>query len=155
MLIRLGVALLLLVGPIIAAGSPEKAINSGKALGDALAGLATPGPPEVLLISNDISIEDAGRLPVTIARNLTLRGTGTDGADGAAELSLAGRVDGWRLGPGVVVTVQNLTLSNLALRPEGAPSPPPANGEFCASRLASGRPCASSGAPSHRQHQRC
>jgi hypothetical protein len=98
-------------------------ISSGRDLRAAVPGLGVPGPPEVLLIKGNISMADEGAEPVRVARNVTLR------AGGAApcELSLAGWVGAWRLEPDVSVTLENLTLSNLALRPADAPPPPPAN----------------------------
>jgi len=129
MLKRLAWVLLpLLAGP--GAGA-VKTIEDAAQLSQAMLTLSSPGPPETLLIRSNISFGEAGRLPLSIARNVTLRGRGPPAA---TELDLAGWVDGWRLAPGVVVTVQNLTLSNLALRPVGAPTPPPANS---ASRLRS------------------
>jgi hypothetical protein len=102
-------------------------VNGVDGLRRALVPAGTPGPPLELLVAANISMDQAmapSSLPARIARNVTLRGAGPPAR---TELSLEGWVNAWRLDPGVVVTLENLTLSNLALRPPDAPQPPPAN----------------------------
>jgi hypothetical protein len=99
-------------------------VEDGEQLREAVASLATPGPNVVWDLSGSLSIADAGPAPTRVARNVTLRGAGPPNA---TEISLYGWVSMWQLAPGVVVTLENLTLSNLALRPPDAPTPPPSN----------------------------
>lgn len=100
-------------------------IQDGPQLGKALASLASPGSPVDLDIRANLSLAGVGPLPVRVARDVTLRGAGA--APRGVELDLGGLVDAWHVEPGAKIRIENLTLSNLALRPPNAPSPPPAN----------------------------
>jgi hypothetical protein len=119
----------LFLASLLAGAAAAAVISDADGLRQALAALGTPGPPVVLQLAGNFSLDRAmprGRPPARIARSTTLRG-GAAGAPAATELSLSGWVDAWQLDPGVTLTLQNLTLSNLALRPPDAPPPPPAN----------------------------
>jgi len=100
-------------------------VRNGQELGDVLNTLSQPGPPVEIVVAANISMIDvpSGR-PVRIARDVLLRGAG---APEKTELNLDDLYDAWKLDPGVVVSLTNLTLSNLAGRPPSAVDYPPAN----------------------------
>lgn len=102
----------------------QQAVTSGEELLSVVETLLSqPGPPVDLLLTSNVSAP-VGPRPLRVARNVTLHG---DGPPLHTELSLGGLLDSWQLDPGVVVTLKNLTLSNLALRSPDAEAPPPAN----------------------------
>ncbi|KAI8472037.1 MAG: hypothetical protein J3K34DRAFT_520076 [Monoraphidium minutum] len=99
--------------------------RDGRELGAALAALAQPGPPVVLELRGNVSMEGVpGPRPAVIARDVLLRGAGPPQG---TELNLLNLVNRWRLAPGARLSLRNVTLSNLALRPLSAEPPPPAN----------------------------
>ena len=109
----------------VAAAPGEVVVHSGEELGEQLAAVASPGPALTLVLHTNVSMTDVpGPRPLPVARALTIRGSG---APEHAELNLDILVSAWQIAPGASVTLQNLTLSNLAPRPPSARPPPPAN----------------------------
>lgn len=104
---------------------PDAVVHDGHQLSEVIPLFSRAGPPLVVQIADNISwVDIAAPRPVVIARNLTLRGVG---AAEATELNLHGQYDAWRVAPGAYLQLQNLTLSNLAVRPPSGQPPPPAN----------------------------
>lgn len=122
--------LLLLVATLAAAADEaresEVSVWSGFEVDELLESIdRVPGPPVTCIVRKNISLSDVGReAPVRIVRNITLRGAAGDAQ--LTELSLDGRAGAVQLADGVSITLENLTLSNLAPRPP-AQSPPPVN----------------------------
>lgn len=105
--------------------APAAVVHDGHQLSEALPLLAAPGPPIIIQIADNISWADvAAPRPVVVARDVTLRGVGVPEA---TEINLHGQYNAWRLEPGASLTLQNLTFSNLAVRPPSADPPPPTN----------------------------
>jgi hypothetical protein len=100
-------------------------VRNGGDFGAVLDQLSQRGPPLEIALRGNISWTDVpGPRPVVVARNVTIAGAGRPER---TELNLNDATNAWRLEPGVVLTLRNLTLSNLAQRPPSAEPPPPLN----------------------------
>jgi hypothetical protein len=120
--------LALLVWAGLASHGLAIAVDTTEELAAFLRSQATiPGPPVEVLVRGNLSLLAASGapLPLRIAREVRVLGAGPTPA--TTELDLRGAVNAWQLAPGARVELAGVTLSNLALRPDGAPSPPPAN----------------------------
>lgn len=106
-------------------GEVQLTARLGEDLGAALAVLSQPGPPAAVRLTGNISTVDVpGPRPAIIARNATIFGAGRPQH---TELDLHLQYNRWAVARGAALTLRNLTLSNLAPRPDSDAPPPPAN----------------------------